>query len=146
MPILNVSHVHRTLCVHSQCSRSSSRRCACCSVSMSSSTSMSVSVSVSWHNGQLVSTICKMLHLHLLCWALRTFLFLQRAIDLPFTLHRLMAAQTKVIRRQSRETVQIYRERKREQQVSVFCSQQCPTTTYPQQFKQPRQCLLLTLR
>lgn len=96
-------------------------------------------ITVSW-------LVCKMLHLHLLCRALRTFHFLQRAIDLPFTLHRLMAAQTKVIRRQSRETVQIDRERKREQQVSVFCSQQCPTTTYPQQLKQPRQCLLLTLR
>lgn len=58
-------------------------------------------ITVSW-------LVCKMLHLHLLCRALRTLLFflLQHAIDLPFTLHRLMAAQTKVIRRQSRETLQ----------------------------------------
>lgn len=58
-------------------------------------------ITVSW-------LVCKMLHLHLLCRALRTLLFflLQHAIDLPFTLHRLMAAQTKVIRRQNRETLQ----------------------------------------
>lgn len=81
-------------------------------------------ITVSW-------LVCKMLHLHLLCRALRTFHFLQRAIDLPFTLHRLMAAQTKVIRRQSRETVQIDRERKREQQVSAALQPAMPNYHIP---------------